>query len=90
MTDILGKEIVEYEEACYLKEMRFDWPCTGYYHCDDYGEQDCGRGEDSYECVGWRALYKNSFSLFRAAAPRVKAAKLWYRLYGVTPFENLT
>lgn len=37
MKDILGKEIVGYEEALYLKEAGFDGKCTGYYHYYEEG-----------------------------------------------------
>ena len=40
MTDVLGKEIVGYEEALYLKEMGFNNECTGYYHCDEYYDEE--------------------------------------------------
>ena len=73
MKDILGKEIVGYEEAYYLKEMGFDGECSGYYHCD----------------VGWRGLYRNSFSIYRAAAPTIRAAKLWYTKNKIKPFSEL-
>jgi hypothetical protein len=88
MKDILGKEIVGYDEACYLKEMGFNSECTGYYHCDDYGDEENYIDEERYECVGWRGLFRNSFSLFRAAAPSVRAAKMWYTKNKVKPFEN--
>ncbi len=89
MTDILGKEIVGYEEACYLKEMHFDGACTGYYHCDDYGaEEDFRTDDERYECVGWRGLYRNSYSLFRAAAPSVRAAKIWYTKNKIKPYKK--
>lgn len=89
MTDILGKEIVGFDEALYLKEMGFDGECTGYYHCDDYGcgEQKEMLDDERYECVGWRGLFKNSFSLYRAAAPSIRAAKLWYTKNKVKPFN---
>lgn len=91
MTDILGKEIVGYKEACYLKEMGFNGDCTGYYHCDDYGDELEGiRSEDNrYECVGWRGLFRNSFSVYRAAAPSVRAAKIWYTKNKVKPYKAL-
>lgn len=91
MKDILGKEIVGYDEACYLKEIGFDKPCTGYYHCDDYGDEleDTRTEDDRYECVGRRGLFRNSYSIFRAAAPSVRAAKLWYTINKVKPFKNL-
>lgn len=83
MTDILGKEIVGYDEALYLKEMGFDWPCTGYYHIHE--EDDVF---DDYECAGWRGLFRNSFSMWRAGAPHVKAASLWYELHKCKPYVN--
>ena len=87
MKDILGKEIVSYEEALYLKDVGFDGACTGYYHCDDYGdEDDTVMEEDRYECVGWRGLYRNSFSLSRVAAPSVRAARMWYTKNNVKPY----
>lgn len=86
MKDILGKEIVGYDEALYLKDMGFNGECTGYYHCDNYGDEDTRSEEDSYECVGWRGLYRNSFSLYRAAAPSVRPAKLWYTKNNIKPF----
>lgn len=88
MKDILGKEIVGYEEACYLKEMGFDGECTGYYHCDDYGDEleDTRSEDERYECVGWRGLFRNSFSIYRAAAPSVKAAKIWYTKNNIKPY----
>lgn len=91
MKDILGKEIVGYEEACYLKEMGFDGECSGYYHCDDYGDEDenTKSDDDRYECVGWRGLFRNSFSIFRAAAPTVRAAKIWYTKNKIKPFSAL-
>lgn len=91
MTDILGKEIVGYEEACYLKEMGFDGECSGYYHCDDCGDEDENTESDDerYECVGWRGLYRNSFSIFRAAAPTIRAAKIWYTKNKIKPFSTL-
>ena len=90
MKDILGKEIVGYNEAMYLKEMHFDNECTGYYHCDDYGceEQLYFLDEERYECVGFRPLFRNSYSLFRAAAPSVRAAKLWYTKNKVKPYTE--
>lgn len=85
MIDILGKEIVCFDEALYLKEMGFNGECTGYYHCEEHDD------ENSYECVGWRGLFRNSFSQYRAAAPSVRAAKLWYTKNKIKPFtENKT
>lgn len=85
MEDILGKEIVCYEEALYLKEMGFNGECTGYYHCDEYYD---GYPDDvRYECVGYRGLFRNSYSISRAAAPSVRAAKLWYTKNKVKPFN---
>ena len=89
MKDILGKEIVGYEEACYLKDVGFDGECTGYYHCDDYGEEEYRTEDERYECVGWRGLYRNSFSIYRAAAPSVRAAKLWYTKNKVKPYKEV-
>ena len=88
MTDILGREIVGYEEACYLKHMGFNGECTGYYHCDDYGTEEelTIIDDEKYECVGWRGLFRNSFSLYRAAAPTIRAAKMWYTKNKITPF----
>lgn len=90
MKDILGKEIVGHEEACYLKEMGFDGACTGYYHCDDYGtdDEDKRTDDERYECVWWRGLFRNSYSIFRAAAPSIRAAKIWYTKNKVRPFQN--
>lgn len=88
MEDILGKEIVSYEEARYLKETGFDGECTGYYHCDDYGEEDTRTDEERYECAGWNGLFRNSFSPYRAAAPTIRAAKLWYTKSKITPFSE--
>lgn len=39
-----------------------------------------------YECVGWRGLYRNSYSLYRAAAPTLFQAKLWLALFKVKQF----
>ena len=91
MKDVLGKEIVGYKEACYLKEMGFNGECTGYYHCDDYGDElESTRCDDErYECVGWRGLFRNSYSIYRAAAPSVRAAKLWYTKNKVKPFNKV-
>lgn len=90
MKDILGREIVGYGEALYLKEIGFNGECTGYYHCDDYGtEEECDMlEEERYECVGWRGLFRNSFSISRAAAPTVRAAKMWYTKNKIKPFSN--
>lgn len=85
MTDILGKEIVDYEEAMYLRDNGFNWCCTGYYHIIEDDESYA-----EYECVGWRGLFRNSYSLWRVAAPSKKACKLWYSLHSVKPFESLT
>lgn len=84
MTDILGRKIVGYDEACYLKEMGFNGECTGYYHNDDYYKDYFD--EERYECVGWRGLFRNSFSASRAAAPSVSAAKMWYTKNNIKPF----
>lgn len=84
MTDILNKEIVSYDEALYLKEMGFDWLCTGYYHIHE-GDDEV---YDDYECVGWRGFFRNSCSLWRAGAPHIKAASLWYELHNVKPYTN--
>ena len=84
MKDILGKEIVGYEEALYLKEAGFDGKCTGYYHCDDDDKLD----DERYECVGWRGLFQNSVSIYRAAAPSIRAAKIWYTKNKVKPFSK--
>lgn len=89
MTDILGKEIVGYDEACYLKDVGFDGQCTGYYHCDDYGDEDTRSEDERYECVGWRRLFRNSFSIYRAAAPSVRAAKLFYTKNKIKPYSEL-
>ena len=83
MTDILGKEIVGFKESLYLKEMGFNGECTGYYHCEENDD------EYSYECVGWRGLFRNSFSQLRTAAPSVRAAKLWYTKNKVKPFSEI-
>ena len=90
MTDILGKEIVGYKEACYLKEMGFNGECTGYYHCDDYGDEleDTRSEDERYECVGWRALFRNSYSDYRAAAPSVRAAKIFYTKNKIKPYKE--
>jgi len=92
MTDILGKDIVGYEEALYLKDMGFNNKCTGYYHCDDYGtkEETYLSDDERYECVGWKGLFRNSYSLFRAAAPSIRAAKIWYTKNKVKPFSELS
>lgn len=88
MKDILGKEIVSYDEACYLREAGFDGECTGYYHADEC--YDGGLDENRYECAGFRGLYRNSFSVYRVAAPSIRAAKLWYTRNNVKPFmQNL-
>lgn len=89
MKDILGREIVSYEEAVYLKEVGFCGECTGYYHNDEYMDEEGVLEEDRYECVGWRGLFRNSFSLTRVAAPTVRAAKLWYKKNNVKPFKSL-
>jgi hypothetical protein len=90
MHDILGKEIVGYDEACYLKEMGFNCECTGYYHCDDYGDEELNYSDDErYECVGWRGLYRNSYSMWRAAAPSIEVAQLWYKLYHIKPYSEI-
>lgn len=86
MKDILNREIVGYEEAVYLKEMGFNNECTGYYHCDDYDETEYLLDDERYECVGWRGLFRNSFSISRAAAPTIRAAKSWYTKNHVKPF----
>lgn len=87
MRDIRGKRIVGYEAACDLKAMGFDWQCTGYYHCDDYGCEEEYVNEDSrYECVGWRGLFRNSYSMYRAAAPTLFQARLWLALFKVKQF----
>lgn len=88
MRDIFGKEIVCYDEAIYLKENGFDNACTGYYHCDNYGTEEEYETDDSYkyECVGFRGLFRNSFSIFRAAAPSIRAAKIWYTKNKIKPF----
>ena len=88
MKDILGKEIVGYEEAMYLKQAGFNNECTGYYHCDEYYDDE-GYGEDErYECVGWNGLYRNSYSISRAAAPSIRAAKIWYTKNSIKPFNK--
>ena len=91
MKDVLGKEIVGYKEALYLKEMGFDGACSGYYHCDDYGTEieDMRTENERYECVGWRGLFRNSFSVYRAAAPTIIAAKIWYTKNKVKPFIEI-
>ena len=89
MKDIYEKEIVGYEEAVYLKNAGFNGKCTGYYHCDDYPDDDYYSTDDGrYECAGWRGLYQNSFSIYRAAAPTIRAAKLWYTKNKVKPFTS--
>ena len=88
MTDILGKEIVGYEESLYLKSVGFNNACTGYYHIDENLAEKGYMDEDMYECVGWRGLFKNSFSLSRAAAPSVRAAKIWYTKNKIKPFNS--
>lgn len=92
MKDILGKEIVGYDEACYLKDMGFNNECTGYYHCDDYGtdEEEYIPDDCRYECVGWRGLFRNSYSISRAAAPSIRATKIWYTKNKVKPFSTVT
>ena len=85
MTDILGKEIVGYKEACYLKEMGYDEECTGYYHIADDDEEICDESY-LYECVGWTGLFRNSYSIFRAAAPLVKDAQKWYKTNQINQF----
>ena len=87
MKDILGKEIVGYEEALYLKDVGFNNLCTGYYHSDDYLDEEGYAEDERYECVGWRGLFRNSYSLSRAAAPTVRAAKLWYTKHKIKPFK---
>ena len=82
MKDILGREIVCYEEALYLKAAGFNCACTGYYH-----REDGYYGEDTYECVGWRGLFRNSYSQWRAAAPSKRAAKIWYTKNKVIQFN---
>ena len=71
--------------------MGFDGECSGYYHCDDYGDEDENTklDDERYECVGWRGLFRNSFSIFRVAAPTIRAAKLWYTKNKVKPFSAL-
>ena len=87
MRDIRGKRIVGYEAACNLKAMGFDWQCTGYYHCDDYWSEEGYVNEDfRYECVGWSELYRNSYSMYRAAAPTLFQARLWLALFKVKQF----
>ena len=90
MTDIFNREIVCYEEALYLKEKGFDNECTGYYHCDDYGteEEKYILDDFRYECVGWHPLFRNSYSIYRAAAPTVRAAKLWYTRNKIKPYDK--
>lgn len=88
MKDILGKEIVGYKEALYLKEAGFDGKCTGYYHCDDYGDEEPTLEDARYECAGWRGLFQNSQSIYRAAAPSTRAAKMWYTKNKVKPFNK--
>ena len=89
MRDIRGKEIVGYEAACELKDMGFNWECTGYYHCDNYGceEEKFYMDDMRYECVGWRSLYRNSYSIYRAAAPTIISARIWLILHYL---KNLT
>lgn len=87
MTDILGKEIVGYDEALYLKGMGFNGECTGYYHCDEFMDEKGYSEDERYECVGWRGLFRNSYSQWRAAAPSIRAAKLWYTKNKVKPFN---
>ena len=89
MKDILGKEIVSCEEAKYLKDVGFDGQCTGYYHIDEYYDENDYTDEERYECVGWRGLFRNSFSIYRAAAPSVRAAKIWYTKNKIKPFSQL-
>lgn len=87
MRDIRRKRIVGYEAACDLKAMGFDWQCTGYYHYDDYGCEEDYINEDSrYECVGWCGLFRNSYSMYRAAAPTLFQARLWLALFKVKQF----
>ena len=88
MIDILGKEIVGYDEACYLKEMGFDGECTGYYHCDEYYDEYNYTDEERYECAGWRGLFRNSYSIYRAAAPTIRAAKIWYTKNKIKPYKE--
>ena len=87
MKDVLGKEIVGYKEACYLKEMGYNGKCTGYYHCDEY-EDDTRTEDDRYECAGFGCLFKNSLSAYRAAAPTIRGAKKWYVQNNVIPFKD--
>lgn len=87
MKDILGREIVGYEEALYLKNLGFDGECSGYYHSDEYLDEEGYTEDERYECVGWRGLFRNSYSLYRAAAPTVRAAKLWYTKHKIKPFK---
>jgi len=88
MKDILGKEIVGFDEAVYLKEMGFNGECTGYYHHNGYMEENSFSEEERYECVGWRGLFRNSFSKYRVAAPSVRAAKLWYTKNKIKPYQE--
>ena len=86
MTDILGREIVGYDEALYLKMAGFDGECTGYYHIDWPGEEHYYTDDERYECVGSRGLFRNPYSVTRAAGPSIRAAKLWYTRNNVRPF----
>ena len=87
MHDILGREIVGYEEACYLRDSGFNGECTGYYHTD-YPDPECYLDDERYECVGFRALYRNSYSLYRVAAPTTRVADMFYVLYKIRPFPR--
>ena len=87
MHDIRGKRIVGYEAACNLKAIGFNWQCTGYYHCDDYWSEEGYLNEDfRYECVRCSGLGRNSYSLYRAAAPTLFQARLWLALFKVKQF----
>ena len=91
MHDILGRKIVGYDEACYLKEVGFNGECTGYYHSDYPDDKNCEywMDDERYECVGFRPLYRNSYSIYRVAAPTVRVAEIFYRLYHIKPYSQI-
>ena len=84
MKDVFGKEIVSYDEAVYLRMAGFDGECSGYYHMDACYE---GCEDERYECAS--SWYRNSYSYSRAAAPTIRADKLWYTKNKVKPFESI-
>ena len=84
MKDIFEREIVSYDEALYLREVGFDGLCTGYYHMDD-----CYKCDDCRYEFARDAGYRNSYSYSRAAAPTIRAAKLWYTKNKKKPYNQL-